>query len=60
MVLDPDAQGRITAADQAANVDYSPYEGFITQGKIDQVYLRGHLTVDKGRDPRRPPGQVPL
>ena len=48
VVLDPDAQGRITAADQAANVDYSPYEGFITQGKIDQVYLRGHLTVDKG------------
>ena len=48
VVLDPDAQGRITAADQAANVDYSPYEGWITQGKIDQVYLRGHLTVDKG------------
>ena len=48
VVLDPDAQGRITAADQAANVDYSPYEGFITQGRIDQVYLRGHLTVDKG------------
>ena len=48
VVLDPDAQGCITAADQAANVDYSPYEGWVTQGKIDQVYLRGHLTVDKG------------
>ena len=33
VVLDPDAQGCITAADQAANVDYSPYEGFITRAR---------------------------
>ena len=49
VVLDPEARGLLTAADQAANVDYCPYEGWVTQGVIDQVYLRGQLAVDHGQ-----------
>ena len=48
VVLDPHGQGVITAADQLANVDYSPYEGMPVQGRIDAVYLRGRLSVQDG------------
>ena len=57
MVLDPEARGLLTAADQAANVDYCPYEGWVTQGVIDQVYLRGQLAVDHGKILTGPVGQ---
>ena len=49
VVIDPAAEGVITAGDQIANVDYTPYEGVKTQGKITQVYLRGALAVDAGK-----------
>ena len=49
VVIDPDAKGLLTAADQAANVDYCPYEGWETSGVISQVYLRGQLAVDQGK-----------
>ena len=49
VVYDPAADSVITAADQVQNVDYNPYEGFQTRGSIAQVYLRGHLAVDRGR-----------
>lgn len=49
VVLDPDAKGLLTAADQAANVDYCPYEGWETSGVITKVYLRGQLAVDRGK-----------
>lgn len=48
VVIDPTKTGRITASDQIANVDYTPFEGFRTQGVIEQVYLRGQLAVDHG------------
>lgn len=48
VVYDPEADGVITASDQAQNVDYTPYEGFQTKGSIAQVYLRGQLAVDGG------------
>ena len=48
VIIDPNAKGLLTAADQAANVDYHPYEGLETSGTIDQVYLRGQLAVDHG------------
>ena len=32
-----------------ANVDYNPYEGFVTAGGIRQVWLRGRLSVEDGR-----------
>ena len=49
VVYDPAASSVITAADQAQNVDYTPYEGRKTAGSIAQVYLRGRLAVDHGR-----------
>ena len=48
VVIDPAKTGLVTASDQIANVDYTPYEGFRTQGVIEQVYLRGQLAVDRG------------
>ncbi len=48
VVYDPSANSVITAADQAQNVDYTPYEGWRTSGSIAQVYLRGQLAVDHG------------
>ena len=53
----PRPGGLLTAADQAANVDYCPYEGWVTQGVIDQVYLRGQLAVDHGQILTGPVGQ---
>ena len=32
-----------------ANVDYNPYEGFVTAGGIRQVWLRGRLSVEDGK-----------
>ena len=48
VVYDPEGTTKITAADQAANVDYAPYEGFEIAGHIAKVYLRGALAVDEG------------
>ena len=48
VVYDPKADTVLTAADQIANVDYTPYEGFRTFGSIRSVYLRGRLAVDRG------------
>lgn len=48
VVIDPEADGIITAADQIQNTDYTPYEGIATKGCIAQVYLRGRLAVDHG------------
>ena len=48
VVFDPAKQGMISAAAQRQNVDYTPYEGFATQGAIRQVYLRGRLAADDG------------
>jgi len=48
VIIDPEKVGVLTAADQAANVDYCPYEGLRTDGVIEQVWLRGHLAVNKG------------
>lgn len=49
VVYDPDVGGVITAADQAQNVDYTPYEGLRTRGSVQQVYLRGRLAVEHGQ-----------
>lgn len=48
VVYDPASSGVITAADQAQNVDYTPYEGTRTAGSIAQVYLRGRLAAERG------------
>ena len=49
VVYDPGASHVIRAEDCVANVDYNPYEGFVTAGGIRQVWLRGQLSVEDGR-----------
>ena len=49
VVYDPRGTSRITAADQAANVDYAPYEGTQIAGHIAEVYLRGTCVVREGK-----------
>ena len=49
VVYDPGASHVIRAEDCVANVDYNPYEGFVTAGGIRQVWLRGGLAVEDGR-----------
>ena len=49
VVYDPAGEKTVRAAELIANVDYNPYEGFRIRGGIEQVYLRGSLTVDRGR-----------
>ena len=49
VVYDPGASHVIRADDCVANVDYIPYEGFVTAGGIRQVWLRGNLAVENGK-----------
>ncbi len=49
VVYDPGASHVIRGEDCVANVDYSPYEGFVTAGGIRQVWLRGSLAVEDGK-----------
>ncbi len=48
VVYDPEGKTVITAADQAANVDYAPFEGYEIAGHIAKVFLRGTLAVEEG------------
>ena len=48
VVLDPAREGVISASDQHSAAGYTPYEGLRTRGVIEQVYLRGKLTVQDG------------
>ena len=49
VVYNPGASHVIRADDCVANVDYNPYEGFVTAGGIRQVWLRGNLAVENGK-----------
>lgn len=48
VVYDPQGGSTIAATHQVQNVDYTPYEGFPTRGRIRRVYLRGRLAVAEG------------
>jgi len=48
VIYDPNASHVIRAEDCAANVDYNPYEGFVTFGGIREVWLRGRKAVENG------------
>ena len=48
VVYDPQGEYTITAADQLANVDYAPFEGYPIAGRIAQVWLRGEKAVENG------------
>lgn len=49
VVFDPGGSTRISARTQFQNVDYTPYEGFCTRGRILSVYLRGKRVFDDGK-----------
>lgn len=48
VVYDPGASHVIQASECIANVDYNPYEGFVTSGGIREVWLRGERAVENG------------
>lgn len=49
VIFDPDDTGCITAAAQHQAVDYTPYEGFETRGRVETVLLSGEVAVEDGR-----------
>lgn len=55
VIFDPEYTGRITAAAQRQNVDYTPYEGFEAKGRVEAVLLSGETAVENGQvtAPRR-------
>lgn len=65
VIWNPDARWTITAAEQAQNVDYTPYEGMEVRGRAETVLLNGEIVVDggalvqerRGRFVRRGPSQ---
>ena len=48
VIYDPGASHVIRADNCIANVDYNPYEGFVTSGGIREVWLRGRKAVENG------------
>ncbi len=49
VIFDPEYTGRITAAGQRQAVDYTPYEGFETRGRVERVLLSGETAVEDGQ-----------
>ncbi len=49
VVWNPEAEWRVTAADQVQKVDYTPYEGMKLKGRAEKVFLRGRLAAENGR-----------
>ncbi len=49
VILDTEYTGHITAADQHQTVDYTPYEGMETRGRVETVLLSGETAVEDGR-----------
>lgn len=49
VILDTEHTGRITAAAQHQAVDYTPYEGFETKGRVETVLLSGEMAVEDGQ-----------
>jgi dihydropyrimidinase len=48
VVYDPDHRGVISAKTQAMNVDYSPFEGWRTEGRPAVVTVRGQVAARDG------------
>ncbi|MDO5349708.1 MAG: dihydropyrimidinase [Lachnospiraceae bacterium] len=46
VILNPNAEDVITAADQLSNVDYAPFEGLTVKGRVETVFLRGQKVVE--------------
>jgi dihydropyrimidinase len=48
VVLDPSVTWTVTVAALNENVDHTPYEGMEVQGRVRDVFLRGHRAVADG------------
>lgn len=48
VVYDPQADHILRAEDMVSRAGYTPYEGFVTHGSVNQVWLRGKLMVENG------------
>ena len=48
VVLDPSVRWTVTHAALHENVDHTPYEGMEVQGRVRDVFLRGHRAVVDG------------
>ena len=48
VLYDPGAGHVIRSADCVSHADYTPYEGFVTSGRIRQVWLRGRKVAEEG------------
>ncbi|MEQ1860067.1 MAG: dihydropyrimidinase [Chthoniobacteraceae bacterium] len=49
VIYDPDYRGKISAATQTQNIDYSPYEGWEIEGHPSVVAVRGEVAARDGR-----------
>jgi len=49
VIFDPNAGHVISAKTHHMNVDYSPYEGWKTRGRVRTVLLRGKVVADQGK-----------
>ncbi|MEY2551631.1 MAG: dihydropyrimidinase, partial [Verrucomicrobiota bacterium] len=49
VVYDPEYRGKISAATQLMNVDYSAFEGWDIEGRPDLVTVRGEVAVRDGK-----------
>jgi len=49
VIFDPAYTGKISAKTSLHGVDYSAYEGLEQKGRPEKVFLRGMLSVDKGK-----------
>ena len=46
VIFDPEARHRYTTAGLHSNTDYSVWDGWEAQGRVDRTYLRGRLLMD--------------
>ena len=49
VLFDPDARWELRALDLHMKTDFSPYEGFPVQGRVETVLLRGNLVLEDGK-----------
>ena len=49
VIFDPSVKHTLSAATHHMNVDYSAYEGWQVEGKVQSVLLRGELAIDDGK-----------
>lgn len=50
VIWDPDKAQRITAEEMEPRMDYTPFEGMEFKGAPREVFLRGHLAFQKGKE----------